>query len=195
MYEQYLEMLLFTLHQSSNRHTVFLLSGIRLLSCWKCKINIPSNQSSKEYLIEPSYCNNCNVIQELPINTSSYFTVLMKKNDIPTCGFPYKVDISLQPIKKRFYYLQGIYHPDHSENKKISDEASIWLNQAFQTIKLSLPRLYYILDKFYNINSKNDSSDECPMDSSFLSTVMIIHEQLDECISDKNKGKQLHKGI
>lgn len=187
--------MLFTLQHCSNRYTTFLTSKICFLSCWKCNKNITSEQFSKEYLIEPNYCNNCNVLQALPIKISSYFDVLMKKSDIPLCGFPYKMNIPLQSIKKRFYYLQGIYHPDHAENKEMAEEASIWLNQAFQTIKLPLPRLYYILDKFYNINPKSDSNDECPMDPSFLSTVMDIHEQLDECISDKNKGKQLHKGI
>ncbi|VDP11199.1 unnamed protein product [Onchocerca flexuosa] len=142
----------------------------KALDCWKCHKAI-------DCLKEKFFCPMCSAIQ--PIKDRNYFDYL---------GLLPNFDIDLSLLKINFLKLQSVVHPDKfskcsQEEKKISENCSRYLNEAYKTLIEPLERAKYLL------TLKGESLDnEDVIDSTDFLVEMM---ELNELVVTNNDPKEL----
>lgn len=141
-------------------------------SCWKCS----AISSTVEF-----FCPTCNVIQR-PSKKTSYF-VLMDS--------PKTFDVDTAQLTEKYKELQWKLHPDKftdvsEEEKRLSEEQSSRVNEAYKTLLKPLSRGFYLL----NLNGEEIKEGEATsVDAEFLAGIMEQYEEI--ASSDAEKLKEI----
>lgn len=103
-------------------------------------------------------------------------------------------EINMKSLKKEFRSLQSIYHPDITNDQRISTD----LNKAYQTLLNPLSRsLYYLQLEGIDLEKDDIAQNIMQQDPQLLMKVLDVHEQLEEIeneddleiINNENKGR------
>lgn len=106
----------------------------------------------------------------------------LTQNHFELFGLPVAFDIDAHQLAERYRELQRALHPDRYANasdreRRLSIQHAAQVNEAFQTLKSSLPRARYLLQLK---GIKFDDEKETHLDSAFLMEQMELREALGE---------------
>src|SRR2546421_396578 len=92
--------------------------------------------------LDAHFCPQCTKILSLG-RQADYFTFL---------GLPRKLNIDIADLEQRFRTLSRQFHPDYFYNappaeRRASLERSSYLNDAYRTLRNSIARIEYLLDR------------------------------------------------
>lgn len=150
-----------------------------------------SHMSPQEIMVSYMRCPNCTGILSPP-SSSHFMDILVPINAIKTSNF----DLDLMLVKERFLSFQRYLHPDliafHLRNNQIAaeeqeerlEEWSVWINNAWETIRDPLKRAEHL------IGVKESELEKMQTDPFTLMTAMQAREELDE---DKKSVSHLKK--
>lgn len=130
--------------------------------CWNCKALITS---AIEF-----FCPSCNIIQR-PLKKTTYFEIM---------DSPKTFDVDTVQLNDKYKELQWKLHPDKfsdvsEEEKKISEEQSSRVNEAYVTLLKPLSRGLYLL----NLHGERVTESEATStDGEFLAAIMEKYEQI-----------------
>jgi len=128
------------------------------------------------------FCPVCNIIQP-PSKKMTYFELM---------GSSTAFDIDTTQLNEKYKELQWKLHPDRfsdvsEEEKKISEEQSSKVNEAYNTLLKPLSRGIYLL----NLNGEHITEDEATStDAEFLAVIMEQYEEI-AFSSDEKKVKAI----
>ncbi|KAM3725589.1 Iron-sulfur cluster co-chaperone protein HscB [Dirofilaria immitis] len=142
------------------------------LDCWKCHKAI-------NCLKEKFFCPLCSAIQPVENRGRNYFDYL---------GLLPSFDIDLSLLKINFLKLQSVVHPDKfskcsQKEKKISENCSRYLNNAYKTLIEPLERAKYLL------TLKGDPLDN--EDVTGNTDFLVEMVELNELVVMNNDSKEL----
>lgn len=106
----------------------------------------------------------------------------LTQNHFELFGFPVAFDIDAHQLAERYRELQRTLHPDRYANasdreRRLSIQHAAQVNDAFQTLKSSLPRARYLLQLQ---GVEFDDEKETHLDPVFLMEQMELREALAE---------------
>jgi len=133
------------------------------LSCQKCETP----------LISCLFCFSCNTFQ-LFSGEIDYFQVM---------GLPIGFEINCEDLEELYQRLSLAMHPDFFEassmaDKHLSENASVMLNTAYNTLRDSTSRARYLLFLFAKGKNLNDRT----LPDGFLKEMFFLQESLDELV-------------
>jgi len=104
----------------------------------------------------------------------------LKQNHFELFGLPIAFDVDTQQLAERYRELQRTLHPDRYANasdreRRLSIQHAAQVNEAFQTLKSSLPRARYLLQLK---GIEFDDEKETHLDPAFLMEQMELREAL-----------------
>ncbi|MFH4981052.1 hypothetical protein AB6A40_007761 [Gnathostoma spinigerum] len=143
------------------------------VSCWNC-------HKSVDCVKEKFFCPACSAIQ--PIQAGNFFEFL---------GVQPSYDVDVASVKKNFIKLQSKIHPDKftscsEKEKKLSEDYSAVLNDAYGTITEPLRRARYLL----KLKGQCLSEETMSSDHTFLTSMMELNEEI-ESLEDADAIKNM----
>ena len=104
----------------------------------------------------------------------------LKQNHFELFGLPVAFEVDTQQLAERYRELQRTLHPDRYANasdreRRLSIQHAAQVNEAFQTLKSTLPRARYLLQLKGIVF---DDEKETHLDPSFLMEQMELREAL-----------------
>lgn len=139
-----------------------------------------SHMNPQEIIVSYMRCPNCTGILSPP-SSSHFMDILVPIGAIKTSNF----DLDLTMVKERYLNFQRYLHPDliafHlKDNKSAAEEQrcrlgewSVWINEAWETIKDPLKRAEHL------IGVKESELEKMSTDSITLMTAMQVREDLE----------------
>jgi molecular chaperone HscB len=123
--------------------------------------------------VDVHFCPQCTKILALG-RRGDFFSFL---------GLPRKLRVDAAQLEQNFRALSRQFHPDYFHNappveRRASLERSSYLNDAYRTLKQTIPRIAYLLELEGFGTAGPDQSKQVP--PSLLEEVFALNEELDE---------------
>jgi molecular chaperone HscB len=143
---------------------------IRGSNCWSCKAPVDGTH----------FCASCGKIQPLPAGTD-YFGFFR---------WPRKLTIDPALLEEQFHKLSWKLHPDNfvrasEEERNLSLDRSLQLNDAYRTLRDPIARIEYLLLRL-GLRKEGTTKQQAPPE--LLEEVFELNESLDELREARAEG-------